>query len=127
MKERQALLDRFQLGESVKSAIGHFASASFSIKTTPDDFIEVDQDLHTVSGAGMANPATRFHLWVYESRPDVHSIVHTLSPCTSVLAAANCLSNGHDSFLRQVCVFIRVTWAPNRGPWGRDHYPGPGL
>jgi L-fuculose-phosphate aldolase len=54
----------------------------------PEDFIEVDQDLNTVSGTGMANPATRFHLWVYAARPDVNSIVHTHSPYVQALAAA---------------------------------------
>ena len=57
-------------------------------EATPDDFIEVDQDLNTLSGDGMANPATRFHLWVYKARPDVHSIIHTHSPWASALAAA---------------------------------------
>ncbi|KAH8434638.1 uncharacterized protein LDX57_012280 [Aspergillus melleus] len=57
-------------------------------EATPDDFIEVDSDLNTVAGTGMANPATRFHLWVYAARPDVSSIVHTHSPSVSALAAA---------------------------------------
>ena len=57
-------------------------------EATPEDFIEVDADLKTVTGEGMANPATRFHLWVYEARPDVNSIVHTHSPWASALAAA---------------------------------------
>lgn len=57
-------------------------------EATADDFIEVDQDLNTVSGQGMANPATRFHLWVYRNRPDVMSIIHTHSPWASALAAA---------------------------------------
>jgi L-fuculose-phosphate aldolase len=57
-------------------------------EATPDDFIEVDRDLNTLSGDGMANPATRFHLWVYDARPDVHSIIHTHSPWASALAAA---------------------------------------
>ncbi|KAF0806676.1 class II aldolase/adducin domain protein [Alcanivorax xiamenensis] len=57
-------------------------------EATPDDFIEVDRDLHTLTGEGMANPATRFHLWVYDARPDVNSIVHTHSPWASALAAA---------------------------------------
>jgi L-fuculose-phosphate aldolase len=54
----------------------------------PEDFIEVDRDLDTLTGEGMANPATRFHLWVYDARPDVHSIIHTHSPWASALAAA---------------------------------------
>jgi len=57
-------------------------------EATSDDFIEVDRDLNTLSGDGMANPATRFHLWVYDARPDVQSIVHTHSPWASTLAAA---------------------------------------
>lgn len=57
-------------------------------EATPDDFIEVDSDLNTLSGDGMANPATRFHLWVYEARPDVNSIVHTHAPWVTVLATA---------------------------------------
>ncbi|ARN22218.1 aldolase [Piscinibacter gummiphilus] len=54
----------------------------------PEDFIEVDRDLNVLSGEGMANPATRFHLWVYDARPDVHSIIHTHSPWATTLAAA---------------------------------------
>ncbi|CAJ0554944.1 Ff.00g134570.m01.CDS01 [Fusarium sp. VM40] len=54
----------------------------------PEDFIEVDGDLNTVIGEGMANPATRFHLWVYAGRPDIQSIIHTHSPWVQVMAAA---------------------------------------
>lgn len=57
-------------------------------EATPLDFIEVDRDLNTLTGEGMANPATRFHLWVYDARPDVNSIIHTHSPWASALAAA---------------------------------------
>ncbi|KAL2820978.1 class II aldolase/adducin N-terminal [Aspergillus cavernicola] len=57
-------------------------------EATPEDFIEVDKDLNTISGTGMANPATRFHLWVYAARPDVQSIVHVHSPWIQALAAA---------------------------------------
>lgn len=57
-------------------------------EATPGDFIEVDGDLNTVSGEGMANPATRFHLWVYRARPDVQCLIHTHSPYVCALAAA---------------------------------------
>lgn len=57
-------------------------------EATPADFIEVDQDLTTLSGDGMANPATRFHPWIYRARPDVQAIVHAHSPWASALAAA---------------------------------------
>jgi L-fuculose-phosphate aldolase len=57
-------------------------------EATAGDFIEVDRDLNTLTGSGMANPATRFHLWVYEARPDIQSIIHTHSPWVSALVAA---------------------------------------
>jgi len=57
-------------------------------EATPEDFIEVDGDLNTLSGEGMANPATRFHLWVYKARQNCNSIIHTHSPYVSALAAA---------------------------------------
>src|SRR5690606_35106419 len=52
------------------------------------DFIEVGPDLETLQGEGMANPATRFHLWVYKERPDVNAIIHAHSPWVSALVAA---------------------------------------
>jgi len=58
-------------------------------EATPEDFIEVDRDLKTVSGTGMANPATRFHLWVYDARPDRNAIIHTHSPWVSALVSAH--------------------------------------
>ncbi|KIY01105.1 uncharacterized protein Z520_02657 [Fonsecaea multimorphosa CBS 102226] len=54
----------------------------------PEDFIEVDGDLNTVTGRGMPNPATRFHLWVYAARPDVQSIIHVHSLWVQSLVAA---------------------------------------
>lgn len=37
----------------------------------------VDEDLNVLEGEGMANPANRFHSWVYRARPDVNCIIHT--------------------------------------------------
>lgn len=42
-----------------------------------DNLLVVDEDLNVLEGAGMANPANRFHSWVYRARPDVNCIVHT--------------------------------------------------
>ncbi|RKK19396.1 hypothetical protein BFJ66_g15191 [Fusarium oxysporum f. sp. cepae] len=56
-------------------------------EATPEDFIEVDGDLNIVTGSGMSNPATRFHLWVYAARKDVQSIIHTHSPWVQAMAA----------------------------------------
>ncbi len=44
---------------------------------TEDNLITVDEDLNVLAGDGMANPANRFHSWVYRARPDVACIVHT--------------------------------------------------
>jgi len=53
---------------------------------TPATVLVVDEDLKTLEGEGMANPATRFHLWVYRARPDVRCIVHTHPPAASALS-----------------------------------------
>ncbi len=42
-----------------------------------DNLLTVDENLDVLSGTGMANPANRFHSWIYRARPDVHCIVHT--------------------------------------------------
>jgi len=62
-------------------------------EATPDSWLLIDNDMHVLEGAGShgirePNPATRFHLWVYRSRPDVNAIVHTHPPAASALAAA---------------------------------------
>jgi L-fuculose-phosphate aldolase len=53
----------------------------------------IDDALHVLAGEGAhgirePNPATRFHLWVYRARADVHAIAHTHPPSASALAAA---------------------------------------
>ncbi len=47
---------------------------------TEDNLLVVDEDLNVLEGpelGGMANPANRFHSWIYRARPDVQCIVHT--------------------------------------------------
>lgn len=44
---------------------------------TERNLVHVDEDLEVLDGNGMANPANRFHSWVYRARPDVNCIVHT--------------------------------------------------
>lgn len=43
----------------------------------PSNLVLVDEDLNVIEGAGMPNPANRFHSWVYRARPDVNCIIHT--------------------------------------------------
>ncbi|MCW8126106.1 aldolase [Microbulbifer halophilus] len=44
---------------------------------TASNLLAVDEDLQVLSGDGMANPANRFHSWIYRARPDVRCIVHS--------------------------------------------------
>ncbi|MFI5647243.1 aldolase [Kitasatospora sp. NPDC051705] len=44
---------------------------------TESNLLLVDEDLNVLEGDGMANPANRFHSWVYRARPDVTCIIHT--------------------------------------------------
>ena len=45
-----------------------------------------DNDLNVLEGDGMANQANRFHVWIYQERPQVNSIVHTHAPHASALS-----------------------------------------
>ena len=68
---------------------GSFWTLKFGLgfdEATEDTLIRVDDDLGTLEGEGIPNPATRFHLWVYRTRPDVHCIVHTHPPYISALS-----------------------------------------
>ncbi|MEV7597192.1 aldolase [Kitasatospora sp. NPDC089797] len=44
---------------------------------TEDNLLLVDEDLTVLEGEGMANPANRFHSWIYRARPDVSCVIHT--------------------------------------------------
>lgn len=46
----------------------------------------VDENLQVLEGDGMANPANRFHAWVYRARPDVGCIIHTHAVHTAALS-----------------------------------------
>lgn len=54
-------------------------------EVTIADIVSIDGNLKVLEGARMPNPAVRFHLWVYENRPDVGAIVHTHPPFASAL------------------------------------------
>jgi L-fuculose-phosphate aldolase len=55
-------------------------------EATAKRMVLVDEDLKPLRG-GRPNPGTRFHIWIYEKRPDVQAIVHTHAPHASALAA----------------------------------------
>ena len=59
----------------------------------PASWLLIDDALAVLAGEGShgirePNPATRFHLWIYRARSDVHAIVHSHPPAASALAAA---------------------------------------
>lgn len=53
---------------------------------TQASVVRIDRDLTVVQGDEIPNPGVRFHLWVYEARPDVQAIVHTHPPHASALS-----------------------------------------
>ena len=55
-------------------------------EATAKRMVLVDDDLKPLKG-GRANPGVRFHVWIYNKRPDVKAIVHTHAPYASALAA----------------------------------------
>ena len=68
---------------------GTFWTLRFGVgadEATLSDLVLIDDQLNTLAGDALANPAVRFHLWVYRQRPDVHSIIHTHPPAISALS-----------------------------------------
>lgn len=53
---------------------------------TADSLMEVDHDLKPLDGNGMANPANRFHTWIYKEHPHVNCIIHTHPTYIAALA-----------------------------------------
>ncbi|CAA2107019.1 Decarboxylase NovR [Variovorax paradoxus] len=74
---------------TVRLGEGRFATTPLGVsfdEMRPGDILVVDDELALLEGRGMANPATRFHMWVYRARPDVACIIHTHPPATSALS-----------------------------------------
>jgi L-fuculose-phosphate aldolase len=55
-------------------------------EATRSNVIRIDDEMNVIEGRGMANPAIRFHLWIYRRRPDVNCIVHTHPPYVNALS-----------------------------------------
>jgi L-fuculose-phosphate aldolase len=65
---------------SARQAHGTFLTQRLGLgfdEITDANLLLVDEDLNVLLGDGMANPANRFHSWIYRARPDVECIVHT--------------------------------------------------
>ena len=77
------------LGEKSDTDASTFWTLKFGLgfeEATGERMVLVDEDLQPLSG-GRANPGVRFHVWIYNKRPDVKAIVHTHAPYASALAA----------------------------------------
>lgn len=57
-------------------------------EATAGRMVLVDEDLRPLSG-GRPNPGVRFHVWIYQKRPDVQAIVHTHAPHASALSCTS--------------------------------------
>jgi L-fuculose-phosphate aldolase len=57
-------------------------------EATPKRIVLVDDDLKPLKG-GRPNPGVRFHVWIYNRRPDVKAIVHTHAPYASALSCTS--------------------------------------
>ena len=55
-------------------------------ETCASNLLLVNEDLEVLQGDGMANPANRFHSWLYRARPDVQCIIHTHAVHTAALS-----------------------------------------
>jgi len=56
---------------------------------TAENLMEVDHDLEPLNNEGMANPANRFHTWIYKEHPEVNCIVHTHPTYIAALSMLN--------------------------------------
>lgn len=77
---------------------------------TVNNLLTVDQDLQPLDGEGMANPANRFHTWVYKERPDVNCIVHTHPThiaALSMLEVPLIVSHMDTTGLYEDCAFLK--------------------
>jgi L-fuculose-phosphate aldolase len=68
---------------------GSFWTTDFAVgfaEATVGNLLRVDEEMQTLEGSGIPNPAVRFHLWIYRARPEISSIVHTHPPYSSALS-----------------------------------------
>ncbi|HEY0939915.1 MAG TPA: aldolase [Steroidobacter sp.] len=74
---------------TVRVGDGTFWTNDFSsglAGVSADTILRIDDRMQVVEGEGKPNPAIRFHLWIYDRRPDLASIIHTHPPAASALS-----------------------------------------
>jgi L-fuculose-phosphate aldolase len=81
-------------------------------ETTVANLVRVDDSMAPIEGPGMPNPAVRFHLWIYQRRPDLNCIIHTHPPhCCALGLIGEPLAVAHmdAAVFYDDCAFLR-TW-----------------
>lgn len=74
---------------TVRQPDGTFLTTAMAVgfdEISRGSVIRIDDQMRVIEGKGMANPAIRFHLWIYRRRPDVRCIVHTHPPYVNALS-----------------------------------------
>ncbi|RZT42503.1 aldolase [Cupriavidus agavae] len=74
---------------TVRRSDGSFLTTPLAVgfdEVGTDQIIRIDDSINVIQGSGAANPAIRFHLWIYRQRPDVNCIIHTHPPYVSALS-----------------------------------------
>lgn len=75
---------------------------------TASNLLEVNQDLEPINQEGMANPANRFHTWIYKEHPEVNCIIHTSYLCSGPVDATDSaydFPNGRLRTLRRLLIY----------------------
>ena len=78
-------------------------------EVTKSSLVLVDSDLNVLEGDGMANPANRFHMWIYRARPEVNCIIHThpfWCSALSMLEEPLVISHMDTTWLYEDCAFL---------------------
>ncbi len=78
-------------------------------EATAANLIRVDENLRLLQGEGMANPAVRFHVWIYRRRPEVNAVVHTHPPYCNALSMIGqplVVSHMDSAMLYEDCAYL---------------------
>ena len=91
---------------------GTYWTLSFGLgfdEARESNILLIDEDLNVLSGEGMANPANRFHLWIYAARPETNAIVHThptYASALSMIAEELIVSHMDTCVLYENCAYL---------------------
>ncbi|CAN5313227.1 class II aldolase/adducin family protein [soil metagenome] len=97
----------------------------------PDDMVIMDLQGNQLAGARKATSEAKIHLYIYQQRPDVHSVVHVHPPHATAFAIARrelpkCVLPEIELFLGEIPLAPYATtgtweFARTIEPWVRNH------